>query len=263
MADPCVFCAIIAGTEPATIVRQWPDAIAIVPLDPVTDGHLLVIPREHVPDFTTAHYVSAITTHRAAELAEEIGGSMNLITSKGREATQSVAHLHLHLVPRRENDGLALPWYSGRTRRPRTASGAGPVTVINYGPPTRTYEDGLAQGFAAGPPPRWTRRRDARMSQQEMSAEEERDLLARQRDWLLGEIARNYRSARWMRDTIHRAFIHDPADEPAWVVTPGHEFEVLLDRAVEVLRAIGLEAQLVASLTDGTAEIAVTQRATP
>ena len=112
--QPCPFCEIVAGRAPATIVREWPEAIALVPLNPVVNGHLLVIPREHVPDFTTAHYVSAITMHRAAELAEEIGGPMNVITSRGREATQSVFHLHLHLVPRAANDGLALPWYSGR-----------------------------------------------------------------------------------------------------------------------------------------------------
>ena len=116
---PCPFCAIVTGDAPATIVREWAEAIAIVPLNPVVDGHLLVIPREHVPDFTTAHYVSAITMHRAAELAGDLGGSMNLITSRGREATQSVFHLHLHLVPRSEDDGLALPWYGGRRSRSR------------------------------------------------------------------------------------------------------------------------------------------------
>ncbi|MFG2976265.1 HIT family protein [Streptomyces sp. NPDC048331] len=112
----CPFCEIIAGRAPATIVRDWPDAIAIVPLNPVVDGHLLVIPKAHVVDFTEEAYVSAVTMLCAAELAED-SGPMNLITSKGRAATQSVFHLHLHLVPRVENDGLALPWYSGRTRR--------------------------------------------------------------------------------------------------------------------------------------------------
>lgn len=117
LSVPCPFCEIAAGRAPATIVREWPDALAIVPLNPVVDGHLLVIPRVHVADFTTAHYVSAVTMHRAAELAADIDQPMNLITSKGREATQSVFHLHLHLVPRSENDGLALPWYSGRRSR--------------------------------------------------------------------------------------------------------------------------------------------------
>jgi histidine triad (HIT) family protein len=45
----------------------------------------------------------------AASLAREMG-PCNLITSKGREATQTVFHMHLHLVPRAENDGLLLPW---------------------------------------------------------------------------------------------------------------------------------------------------------
>ncbi|MYX67350.1 histidine triad (HIT) family protein [Streptomyces sp. KhCrAH-43] len=56
-----------------------------------------------------------MTMHRAAELMQD-SGPMNLITSKGREATQSVFHLHLHLVPRAAGDGLALPWYSGRRK---------------------------------------------------------------------------------------------------------------------------------------------------
>jgi histidine triad (HIT) family protein len=119
---PCVFCEIVAGRAPATIVREWNDTIAIVPLGPVVEGHILVIPKMHVSDFAEAHspighYISGVTMQRASELADEIGGPMNLITSKGVEATQSVFHLHLHLVPRAKDDGLALPWYSGKGGR--------------------------------------------------------------------------------------------------------------------------------------------------
>ncbi len=106
----CVFCRIIAGNEPATIVRRWRSAVAIVPLEPVVAGHLLVIPRRHVRDFTVDPMVSAVAMHCAAELATP---DANLITSAGTAATQTVAHLHLHIVPRRPGDGLALPWTGG------------------------------------------------------------------------------------------------------------------------------------------------------
>lgn len=111
----CPFCEIVAGRAPATVVQEWDDVIAIEPLNPVVDGHMLVIPKDHVRDFTTDPDVSAAAMYRAAELAQQDNRQpMNLITSKGREATQSVWHLHLHLVPRAKDDGLALPWYSGR-----------------------------------------------------------------------------------------------------------------------------------------------------
>lgn len=113
---PCVFCAIVAGTAPAEVVDRNGMTIVIVPLNPVTPGHLLVIPTTHVEDFTSVPSVSAFVMHRAARVARDIG-PCNLITSKGREATQSVFHLHVHLLPRTENDGLALPWYSGKSRK--------------------------------------------------------------------------------------------------------------------------------------------------
>jgi histidine triad (HIT) family protein len=119
--QPCPFCEIVAGRAPAQIIREWDDALAIVPLGPVVEGHVLVIPKEHVTDFADDPVTSATTTYRASELAAETDRPMNLITSRGREATQSVFHLHLHLVPRAENDGLALPWYSGRRRTTRKA----------------------------------------------------------------------------------------------------------------------------------------------
>jgi histidine triad (HIT) family protein len=85
--------------------------MAIVPLRPVTPGHLLVIPYDHVDDALADPEISAIVMRRASEIAPY---PCNLITSVGREATQSVFHLHLHIVPRAKDDGLALPRYSGR-----------------------------------------------------------------------------------------------------------------------------------------------------
>src|SRR5436305_1197385 len=107
MADGCVFCRIVEGTEPATIVRRWATAIAIVPLNPVTDGHVLVLPTDHVRDATVRPEVTARVMRRAAQLAYP---PCNIITSAGAEASQSVPHLHIHVVPRREGDGLMLPW---------------------------------------------------------------------------------------------------------------------------------------------------------
>jgi histidine triad (HIT) family protein len=106
-ADSCAFCRIVARKSPTTIIAEWADAIAIAPLNPVTPGHLLIIPKQHVADVTQNPQVSAATMRAAAELAT---APCNIITSAGPEATQTVFHLHLHVVPRRAADGLCLPW---------------------------------------------------------------------------------------------------------------------------------------------------------
>lgn len=94
---------------------EWFEAIAIVPLDPVVEGHVIVIPRMHVTDFADSPETSAMVMLYTAQLAADMG-SCNLITSKGKPATQSVFHLHMHLIPRAADDGIALPWYSGRRK---------------------------------------------------------------------------------------------------------------------------------------------------
>lgn len=149
MAEDCVFCRIIAGTEPATVVRRWPYAIAIVPLNPVVDGHLLVMPREHVRDATVDPHVTAVAARAAADLAV---APCNIITSAGWEATQSVPHLHWHVVPRRENDGLALPWHPGRRSLTPAEVGAQIHIVADGGERHRTagFAAGLQQGYYAG-----------------------------------------------------------------------------------------------------------------
>jgi len=116
LSAPCVFCQIVRGEAPAEIVHEWDDAVALIPLNPAVPGHTLVIPRGHVADFGEEPSVSAGVMYRAAQFIHWRAPSeaYNLITSRGRAATQSVFHLHLHLVPRRTDDGLAPPWYSGK-----------------------------------------------------------------------------------------------------------------------------------------------------
>lgn len=80
----------------------------------IAAGHMLIIPRRHVPDFSTDAAASAAVMARAAEIAGDFTGPVNLIASRGAAATQTVNHLHLHLVPRRAGDGLALPWTARR-----------------------------------------------------------------------------------------------------------------------------------------------------
>lgn len=116
MSSDCVFCKIVAGEAPATITDVFDDAIVIVPLNPVTPGHLLVIPKTHVRDFADNPRVTADVMYRAAYIGCAYPGyeHCNLITSAGEWATQTVFHLHVHLVPRREGDGLHLPWTGQR-----------------------------------------------------------------------------------------------------------------------------------------------------
>lgn len=112
----CVFCQIAAGTAEARHMGQWISTIIFEPLNPVTPGHLLVAPRRHVRDAVEDPEATATAMHDAAMCVSMIRRfrpeyeSVNFITSVGEAATQSVFHLHIHIVPRRAGDGLALPW---------------------------------------------------------------------------------------------------------------------------------------------------------
>lgn len=109
--DDCPFCGRISQGE---YLLESGNSVAFEPLNPVTPGHLLVVSREHVIDALDVPSVTAGAMQAAAEIARKRGDQCNLITSAGRNATQSVFHLHIHIIPRTEGDGLALPWDAGR-----------------------------------------------------------------------------------------------------------------------------------------------------
>lgn len=110
MAD-CVFCDLskIEGVE--WVLTSSPTKVfRFPPLNPVTEGHMLFVPEHHVPDAAHDPMVTRSVFEAAAWWVRSNGIEANIITSIGKAATQSVFHLHVHVVPRTPGDGLLLPW---------------------------------------------------------------------------------------------------------------------------------------------------------
>lgn len=111
--EDCPFCAIAAGNDSSVeIVCEGESWVAFFPEAPATPGHTLVIPREHVSDLWSTDarggadlMAAVIRVGRAVQGALSPEG-MNLISSAGEAAEQSVFHLHLHVVPRWRDDEL-------------------------------------------------------------------------------------------------------------------------------------------------------------
>ena len=110
MAPPCLFCEIVSGNVPAAVVLDEPGALAFLDHRPLFPGHCLLLPKIHCvtlgdlpagqiePLFSNAQLLS-----RAVESAMQAEGSFVAINNR---VSQSVPHLHIHIVPRRRKDGL-------------------------------------------------------------------------------------------------------------------------------------------------------------
>jgi len=106
----CVFCAIAAGDAPAHVVLDEPDVVAFLDRRPVFPGHVLVVPRAHVvtlPDLPADLVVPLFAAVQccAAAVPAALGADGTWV-SVNNVVSQSVPHLHVHVVPRRRGDGL-------------------------------------------------------------------------------------------------------------------------------------------------------------
>ena len=117
MRDPdCIFCKIVAGELPATIVDEDERTLSFMDIAPATRGHALVVPREHSPDLLSidADDLAAVglAAQRLARRAKDRLGAdgVNLLNSCGAVAFQTVFHYHVHVIPRYEGDPVRLPW---------------------------------------------------------------------------------------------------------------------------------------------------------
>jgi len=110
MAADCVFCSIVAGEIPAEIVLDEPDFVAFLDARPVFKGHTLLVTRDHVvtlPDLPAGLRDGFLeAAQRLARAVVDGLGAQGSFVALNNVVSQSVAHLHLHVVPRTKGDGL-------------------------------------------------------------------------------------------------------------------------------------------------------------
>jgi histidine triad (HIT) family protein len=106
----CAFCRIASGELPAAMVLDEPDALAFLDVRPVFAGHVLVIPRAHVDTLTDLPEEAVgplfTTVQRVARAVVAGLGAQGTFVAVNNVVSQSVPHLHVHVVPRTKGDGL-------------------------------------------------------------------------------------------------------------------------------------------------------------
>jgi histidine triad (HIT) family protein len=109
-APPCVFCRIVAGAVPAHVVARSDECTAFLDTRPLFPGHTLVVPNEHhvtLPDLPEALLVPVFgLARRIAAVMGDALGAAGTFVAMNNVVSQSVPHLHVHVVPRNRKDGL-------------------------------------------------------------------------------------------------------------------------------------------------------------
>ena len=125
--DRCVFCEIVGGRSPSSVVFRDERCVAFMDIQPVNPGHLLVVPIEHAATLSELDEdVGAHVFRVAQRLASALRASglrcegINLLLADGEAAGQDVFHVHLHVFPRFNGDGFGLrfgPNYANKPNR--------------------------------------------------------------------------------------------------------------------------------------------------
>jgi len=112
----CIFCKIVAGEIPSARIYEDGEVVAFLDINPLAEGHVLVVPRRHVERLVDLSADEAgallrpVPAIAKALLAATGAEGFNVLQNNGRCAGQVVEHLHLHIIPRRPGDGLGYRW---------------------------------------------------------------------------------------------------------------------------------------------------------
>jgi len=115
----CIFCKIVRGEIPALRVWETDECLAFLDVAPLARGHVLLIPKQHYQDIRDipAEVLCSLTSQLPALAGAVIRATnatgLNLLQNTGRPSGQAVFHLHFHLIPRTEGDGLGYRWNAG------------------------------------------------------------------------------------------------------------------------------------------------------
>lgn len=120
MQTDCIFCRIVAGAIPSAKVYEDDRVLAFIDINPLADGHTLLIPKTHyltiyeMPPQEVAHLCSLLPAlARAVSSAVDAQG-LNILQNNGPCSGQVVPHLHFHLIPRMPSDRLGYRWPAGK-----------------------------------------------------------------------------------------------------------------------------------------------------
>jgi len=124
--DDCIFCSIIKGNLPASMIYEDKDLLAFLDIQPVNKGHILIISRQHKELITelddsilSRMFVLAKNIDKAIRESGIKAEGMNLFLADGKAAGQEVLHVHLHIIPRFNNDGFGFIFPEGYEKRPQ------------------------------------------------------------------------------------------------------------------------------------------------
>ncbi|MHC4727290.1 MAG: HIT family protein [Planctomycetota bacterium] len=114
--DDCLFCKMVAGQIPVTKIYDDEDVLAFLDIGPISDGHTLVIPKQH---FEKLHDCPSELLGRVCSQLGKIAGAVtaamntdgyNVLCNNGGAAGQLVEHLHFHIIARKTGDGIFNKW---------------------------------------------------------------------------------------------------------------------------------------------------------
>ena len=119
--NDCIFCKIAKGEIPSATVYEDDDFRVIMDISPASEGHMIILPKEHAANVyelsdVTASKIYVLAKKLATALKDELDcDGINILQNNGEAAGQTVFHLHMHIIPRYYSDDISIRWNQGKS----------------------------------------------------------------------------------------------------------------------------------------------------